>query len=174
MPIVRDVPLARALVELEVGDAIPEALYEAVAEILRELWQRSARQAPGEPSSTRAHCTAGLRTLGLSAADGQVLAGQVADDRVAAGDVDVVLDADAAEGRERVDDLPVDQRPSAPARSGASSVVDEVDARLDREDLAGRDVGRVAQERVVRAGPAAARSPTSCVWSPSECPRPCG
>jgi type III secretion system FlhB-like substrate exporter len=34
---VRDLPLARALVELSVGDAIPEALYEAVAEILREL-----------------------------------------------------------------------------------------------------------------------------------------
>ena len=39
VPIVRDVPLARALVELSVGDAIPEALYEVVAEILRELWQ---------------------------------------------------------------------------------------------------------------------------------------
>jgi type III secretion system FlhB-like substrate exporter len=35
---VRDVPLARALIELEVGDAIPEALYQAVAEILREVW----------------------------------------------------------------------------------------------------------------------------------------
>ncbi len=41
VPIVRDVPLARALRELEVGDAIPEALYEAVAEILRELWNAS-------------------------------------------------------------------------------------------------------------------------------------
>jgi type III secretion protein U len=39
VPVVRDVPLARALVELSVGDAIPEALYEVVAEILRELWQ---------------------------------------------------------------------------------------------------------------------------------------
>ncbi len=39
VPIVRDVPLARALVELSVGDAIPEALYEVVAEILRELWR---------------------------------------------------------------------------------------------------------------------------------------
>ncbi|HEX4445844.1 MAG TPA: EscU/YscU/HrcU family type III secretion system export apparatus switch protein [Polyangiaceae bacterium] len=37
IPVVRDVPLARALVELEVGTAIPEALYEAVAEILRDL-----------------------------------------------------------------------------------------------------------------------------------------
>ncbi len=37
VPVVRDVPLARALIELQVGDAIPEALYEAVAEILREI-----------------------------------------------------------------------------------------------------------------------------------------
>jgi flagellar biosynthesis protein FlhB len=38
VPIVRDVPVARALRDLEVGDEIPEALYEAVAEILREIW----------------------------------------------------------------------------------------------------------------------------------------
>jgi type III secretion protein U len=38
VPVVRDAPLARALVELEPGQAIPEALYEAVAEILREAW----------------------------------------------------------------------------------------------------------------------------------------
>jgi flagellar biosynthesis protein FlhB len=37
VPIVRDVPLARALLELQVGDAIPEILYEAVAEILRDV-----------------------------------------------------------------------------------------------------------------------------------------
>jgi type III secretion system FlhB-like substrate exporter len=36
---VRDVPVARALSELEVGDTIPEALFEAVAEILREIWE---------------------------------------------------------------------------------------------------------------------------------------
>jgi len=41
VPVLRDVPLARALVELEVGDAIPEVLYEAVAEILREAWEES-------------------------------------------------------------------------------------------------------------------------------------
>jgi type III secretion protein U len=39
VPVVRDVPLARALVELSVGDSIPEALYEAVAEILREVME---------------------------------------------------------------------------------------------------------------------------------------
>jgi len=40
VPVVRDVPLARALVELSAGDAIPEELYDAVAEILREVWER--------------------------------------------------------------------------------------------------------------------------------------
>ena len=39
IPIIRDVPVARALSELEIGDTIPEALYEAVAEILREVWE---------------------------------------------------------------------------------------------------------------------------------------
>jgi len=38
VPIVRDVPVARALNDLEIGDEIPEVLYEAVAEILREIW----------------------------------------------------------------------------------------------------------------------------------------
>ncbi len=38
VPVLRDVPLARALVELTPGDKIPEELYEAVAEILREAW----------------------------------------------------------------------------------------------------------------------------------------
>ena len=38
VPVLRDVPLAHALVELSPGDRIPEELYEAVAEILREAW----------------------------------------------------------------------------------------------------------------------------------------
>lgn len=37
IPVVRDVAVARALHELEVGDEIPEVLYEAVAEILRQV-----------------------------------------------------------------------------------------------------------------------------------------
>jgi type III secretion system FlhB-like substrate exporter len=41
VPVVRDAPLAAALAELRVGDSIPEALYETVAEILRELAERS-------------------------------------------------------------------------------------------------------------------------------------
>lgn len=46
VPVVRDVPVARALSELEIGDEIPEALYEAVAEILRELWDAERGAAP--------------------------------------------------------------------------------------------------------------------------------
>jgi flagellar biosynthesis protein FlhB len=40
VPVLRDVPLARALIELVPGDRIPEELYEAVAEILREAWSQ--------------------------------------------------------------------------------------------------------------------------------------
>jgi flagellar biosynthesis protein len=46
VPILRDAPLALALAELQVGDAIPEALYEAVAEILREAWAENERSPP--------------------------------------------------------------------------------------------------------------------------------
>ena len=38
VPVVRDAPLARALIELAPGQSIPEVLYDAVAEILREAW----------------------------------------------------------------------------------------------------------------------------------------
>lgn len=46
VPVVRDVPLARALVDLEVGDQIPEVLYEAVAEILRAAWEEAEGVTP--------------------------------------------------------------------------------------------------------------------------------
>lgn len=49
VPIVRDVPVARALNDLEIGDEIPEVLYEAVAEILREIWQAGGAPSPDEP-----------------------------------------------------------------------------------------------------------------------------
>lgn len=39
VPIMRDVPLAQSLFELEVGTEIPEELYEAVAAILHAAWQ---------------------------------------------------------------------------------------------------------------------------------------
>ena len=35
MPVVRNVPLAQALNRLELGEEIPEALYEAAAEVLQ-------------------------------------------------------------------------------------------------------------------------------------------
>jgi flagellar biosynthetic protein FlhB len=57
VPIFRDVSLARALRDVEEGDEIPEALYEAVAEILRVVYTGSPAAvpaavrpaAPGEP-----------------------------------------------------------------------------------------------------------------------------
>jgi flagellar biosynthesis protein FlhB len=39
VPVLHDIPLAHALAELSPGDRIPEELYEAVAEILREAWR---------------------------------------------------------------------------------------------------------------------------------------
>jgi flagellar biosynthesis protein FlhB len=38
VPVIRDVPVARAVHQLELGTEIPEALYEAVAEVLRAAW----------------------------------------------------------------------------------------------------------------------------------------
>ena len=49
VPVVRDVPVAHALKELALGEQIPEALYEAVAEVLRELV--SPETAPGNAAS---------------------------------------------------------------------------------------------------------------------------
>lgn len=44
VPVLRDVPLARALRELEIGDEIPEALYEAVALVLRDAQAERDRE----------------------------------------------------------------------------------------------------------------------------------
>ncbi|MDQ2644766.1 MAG: EscU/YscU/HrcU family type III secretion system export apparatus switch protein [Myxococcota bacterium] len=49
VPVIRDVPVARALMDLEVGEEIPEALYEAVAEILRELMPAGDASEPSTP-----------------------------------------------------------------------------------------------------------------------------
>jgi flagellar biosynthesis protein FlhB len=46
VPVVRDVPLAHALRELEVDTEIPEALFEAVATVLRELWEAEGGDSP--------------------------------------------------------------------------------------------------------------------------------
>ncbi|HEY0713541.1 MAG TPA: EscU/YscU/HrcU family type III secretion system export apparatus switch protein, partial [Polyangia bacterium] len=50
VPIFRDVGLARALRDVEEGDEIPEALYEAVAEILRVVYGPASGPAPSAPS----------------------------------------------------------------------------------------------------------------------------
>ena len=51
VPVIQDIPVARALFELEVGDEIPEALYEAVAEVLRTVWEEE-RSEDSSDSST--------------------------------------------------------------------------------------------------------------------------
>jgi type III secretion system FlhB-like substrate exporter len=48
VPIERDPALAMALSHLEVGQAIPPALYTAIAELLVFLYELDARQAGGE------------------------------------------------------------------------------------------------------------------------------
>ncbi|MDH5492268.1 MAG: EscU/YscU/HrcU family type III secretion system export apparatus switch protein [Myxococcales bacterium] len=44
VPIMRDIPLARALIELEIGDEIPEPLYEVVAAVLRAAWSEREQE----------------------------------------------------------------------------------------------------------------------------------
>ncbi|MEM1416595.1 MAG: EscU/YscU/HrcU family type III secretion system export apparatus switch protein, partial [Myxococcota bacterium] len=44
VPVLRDVPLARALHALERGEEIPEALYDAVAVVLRAAWEERERR----------------------------------------------------------------------------------------------------------------------------------
>jgi FlhB-like protein len=46
VPVYRDVALARSLCELELGDEIPEALYDAVAEILRFVYRQAEEGTP--------------------------------------------------------------------------------------------------------------------------------
>ena len=63
VPIYRDLSLARSLNELPEGDEIPEALYEAVAELLRVLWEMDQPQratgAEAIPSSAPSTVRAG-------------------------------------------------------------------------------------------------------------------
>jgi flagellar biosynthesis protein FlhB len=48
VPVVRDVPVAQALAQLEIGQEIPEELYEAVAEVLREVFEAGADEMPSD------------------------------------------------------------------------------------------------------------------------------
>ncbi|MBI4411799.1 MAG: EscU/YscU/HrcU family type III secretion system export apparatus switch protein, partial [Deltaproteobacteria bacterium] len=50
VPIVRNIPLAWSLVHLEVGDEIPEALYEAVAEVLTMVYEMKQGKGPEVPA----------------------------------------------------------------------------------------------------------------------------
>ena len=45
VPIMRNVPLAHALHDVEIGEEIPEELYEAVAEVLNFVYQLEAEEA---------------------------------------------------------------------------------------------------------------------------------
>ncbi|MEZ4328261.1 MAG: EscU/YscU/HrcU family type III secretion system export apparatus switch protein [Polyangiales bacterium] len=50
VPVLRDVPLARSLYELSLGEEIPEGLYDAVAAVLHAAWEereRAEREALG-------------------------------------------------------------------------------------------------------------------------------
>lgn len=44
VPVLRDIPLARSLHGLDLGEEVPEALYEAVAAVLRAAWEERERK----------------------------------------------------------------------------------------------------------------------------------
>lgn len=52
IPVVRDVPLARSLIQCDVGDVVPEELYQAAAAILNVAWEQQnvGAHPKGEPS----------------------------------------------------------------------------------------------------------------------------
>lgn len=50
VPIVRDVPLARALVRFDVGEEVPEELYQAAAVVLRKVFEMGALPAEARPN----------------------------------------------------------------------------------------------------------------------------
>src|SRR6185369_12324073 len=91
----------------------------------------------------------------------------------AVGDGDVVLDADAAERDELLHERPVHQRAGGRGLQVVEQVADEVDAGLDREDLPGAVLLRVARKGLSARG-STLRQPTSWVCRPRACPRPCG
>ncbi|HCF59176.1 MAG TPA: flagellar biosynthesis protein FlhB [Myxococcales bacterium] len=50
VPVVRDVPLARALVRFDVGEEVPEELYQAAAVVLRKVFEMGALPAEARPN----------------------------------------------------------------------------------------------------------------------------
>lgn len=51
VPIMRDVPLARSLYDLERGEEIPESLYDAVAAVLRAAWREREEAEGGQTNA---------------------------------------------------------------------------------------------------------------------------
>ena len=49
VPVMRNVPLANALYRIDVGQEIPEELYDAVAEVLNFVYQLKTQAEPGQP-----------------------------------------------------------------------------------------------------------------------------
>ncbi len=49
VPILRNISLARALSELQLGDSIPESLYDAVAEVLNFVYELNSGRSPKSP-----------------------------------------------------------------------------------------------------------------------------
>ena len=66
VPIVRNVPLAQALNKLDVGDEIPEELYEAVAEVLNFVFKLSEEQKKKERTKLPAKAETGPMAPGPS------------------------------------------------------------------------------------------------------------
>jgi flagellar biosynthetic protein FlhB len=54
VPMMRNVPLAHALLRIELGEEIPEALYDAVAEVLNFVFELKQPPAPASPPAPRA------------------------------------------------------------------------------------------------------------------------
>ena len=50
IPVVRDIPLARSLIHYDVGEEVPEELYQAAAAILKVALEESEKQQKGESS----------------------------------------------------------------------------------------------------------------------------
>lgn len=49
VPVLRNIPLAHALMRVEVGEEIPEELYDAVAEVLNFIYALQAEQQQPAP-----------------------------------------------------------------------------------------------------------------------------
>ena len=49
VPVMRNVPLAHALIRIDVGEEIPEELYDAVAEVLNFIYALQQQQTENPP-----------------------------------------------------------------------------------------------------------------------------